>query len=249
MSALLDLILTRTPDSGDQGVPLKTNVVVTLNGLDYDETSLIEGLFVEGPDTDQFVGPGLLELRYPDNISQGELDDFLQSPGYLGIVGGVTTVTGIAGDTVVTFNPTLPFAASTKYRINFTGVLDILEIEVSGFVTWSFVTGTGSIEELPATGSVSVLSSSIAESSSPLAPTDPPLAVIQTTPLDHAVEQPTNLQEIVVEFNREIDPTSVTDKVRVRTVPVTDHPQAVTNSQGELAEVLEVEGKKLKIKI
>jgi hypothetical protein len=249
MSDLLDRVKDTFPANGDVAVPLQSNITITLSGLDYDEDSLKEGFFIEGPDTDQYIGPGLLDLASPQNISQGDLDDFLQSPGYKGIVQGTTTTSGIAGDTVITFDPELPLSPLTQYTVNLTGVLDALEAEIDGFVTFDFTSGTGSIEEIPSTVSTSVLSAAIAETSTPGVSDSTPLAVVSTTPSDHNVQQETTLNEIVVEFNKTLDPASVTDKVTVKTVPSSDHPEAVTNSQGNLATSLTVEGKKLKIKI
>ena len=249
MSTLLDLIKDTFPANGDTNVPLASNITITLSGLNYDETSLVEGFFVEGPDTDQFIGPGFLELTSPDNISQGELDDFLQSAGYRGIVAGTVTVSGIAGDTVVTFNPTQPLAPLTQYVANIASILDALENEIDGYASFSFTSGTGSIEEIPSTVSTSVLAAAIAESQA-IGLTDLiPLQVTGSTPADLSAEVNPSLNEIVVEFNKPIDPTSVTDKVTVRTFPATDHPSAVTQSQGELVTSLEVEDNKLKIKL
>jgi hypothetical protein len=224
---------------------------MTLSGLDYDHDSLKEGFFIEGPDTDQYVGPGLLELSYPQNVSQGDFDEFLESPGYQGILAGAVTVTGIDGNTVITFDPDLPLAPSTLYKANLTGVLDSLMAEVDGFVTFEFTSGTGSIEEVPSTVSTSVLSAAIAESEASVGAADlTPLQVVSTSPGDFTVEhEPNKTNEIVVEFNKPIDPASVPGNVSVKTFPATDHPNATTKSQGEIATSVEVEGKKLKIKI
>lgn len=253
MSDLLDLVLDTFPANGDVSVPLQSNISVTLSGLDYDHDSLIEGFFVEGPDTDQYIGPGLLDLEGGNILNEGELDNFLQSPGYQGITAGLVTVaTGLDNNSlVVTFDPTNPLAPSTEYRANLTGILDAMQTEIDGFLTFSFTSGTGSIEEIPSSVSTSVLSAAIAEAQAGDATgsTDP-LAVINTTPGDLSVEHdPAKTNEIVVEFNRPLDPASVDGKVSVRTVPATDHPNATTKSQGDIVTSLEVEGKKLKIKI
>jgi hypothetical protein len=245
MSTLLDQLLDTFPANGDVGVPLQSNITITLSGLDYDTDSLKEGFFVEGPDTDLYIGPGLLELDY-----QGSINDFLESPGYQGIVAGVVTVTGINSNTLITFNPDLPLGASTEYRANLTGVLNAILAEVDGFVTFSFTSGTGSIEEIPSNISTSVLSSAIAESQTVGLDDLNPLKVIKTSPQDFTVEHnPDTLNEIVVEFNKLLDPSSVADQVSVKTIPATDHPSAITKSQGDIITSLEVEGKKLKIKI
>lgn len=247
MSALTDLIKDTFPANGDTGVPLQSNLTITLSGLDYDYTSLSEGFFVEGPDTDQFVGPGQLGLVVPDNVSQGDIDDFLGSPGYQGVVQGTTTVTGVAGDTVITFDPTLPLAPSIEYRVNLTGVTTSGLVDIDGFATLAFTTGTGSIEEIPSDVSSSVLSSATAEAGN----VDPnePFIVTKITPSDHSVDNSINLREIEVEFNKPIDSASVAANVAVTTVPATDHPNASTNSLGDIAVSTEVEGNKLRIKL
>jgi hypothetical protein len=250
MSDLLDLILSTSPGNGDVSVPLKSNINIVLSGTDYDTDSLKEGFFIEGPDTDQLVGPGLLELAYPQNISQGALDDFLKSPGYQGIVEGEVTVTGILGNTHVIFDPTLPLAPSTLYKANLTQILDAMEAEIEGFVTFSFTTGTGSIEEIPSSVSTSVLSTAIAESQSMIDSDLTPLAVVATIPKINTVEHdPEKTDQIVIEFNRVIDPSSVIGQVSVKTFPISDHPNITSNSQGDLATVVEVDGKKITIKL
>lgn len=247
MSDLSVRIKDTYPANGDEGVPLRVDLTITLSGLDYDNDSLKEGLFVEGPDTDQYVGPGLLELKYPNNISQGDIDDFLQSPGYAGIVEGEVTTSGIAGDTVVTFSPTLPMAPLTEYRVNLTGVTTSGLVDIDGFVTLSFITGSGSIEEIPSDVSSSVLSASLSEAGALSA--DGEFSVLSSNPADNSIDISVDTDEIVINFNKPIDPTSVTGNVQVKTVPVTDHPNATTRSQGDLAVTTEVEGNKLKIKI
>ena len=247
MSDLSNLIKDTFPANGDQGVPLKVDLTVTLSGLDYDEDSLKEGLFIEGPDTDQYIGPGLLELKF-DNVSQGEVDDFLQSPGYQGIVGGEITVTGVAGDTLVTFNPTYPMAPLTEYKLNLTGVLDGSSNEIDGFVTYSFQTGSGSIEELPSSISSSSLSAALSEAGAGIT-VDTDFEVLSSVPEDNAVQVSTDTDEIVFTFNKAINPASVSGNVSVKTVPTTDHPNATTNSQGDIAVTTQVEGNKLKVKI
>lgn len=245
MSDLSDLIKSTYPGSGDEGVPLAVDLTVTLSGLDYDADSISEGLFLEGPDTDQFVGPGLLELK-DGNVSQGDIDDFLQSPGYAGIVQGTTTVSGIAGDTVVTFNPTYPMTPLTDYVLNLAGVTDAAGTDIDGFVTLSFRTGSGSITEISSEISSSVLSSApvLVDSGA-----STPFKVLKSTPVDNATRIAVDLAEIELEFNKAINAASVAANVSVKTIPATDHPNATTNSQGDLTISTTVTGNKLTIKI
>lgn len=248
MSDLLDQVVDTFPGNNDVGVPLLSNVIITLSGLDYDHDSIKEGFFLEGPDTDQFIGPGGELSTYPNQISQGDLDDFLESPGYKGIVKGTVTVSGIAGNTVVTFTPDKPFSPNILYVANLAGVLAVDLSDIDGFVSFSFESGTGSIEVIPSTVSTSILSAGIPEAALPAGTT--PLAVISTTPIDRSVQQPTSTEEIVVTFNKAIDPLSVdASQIIIRTTPVSDHPNARKQSIGELAKTVEVVGNQIKIKI
>lgn len=245
MSDLLDLVVDTFPANGDVGVPLRVEITLTLSGLNYDEDSLKEGFFVEGPDTDQFVGPGLIELD--SNVSQGDLDDFLASPGMQGIVQGTVTVSGIAGETVITFVSTNPLAPQITYIANLSDVLTSGLEAIDGFVSFSFDTGTGSIEVIPSTVSTSILSASIPESQSSV---NDVLRILSVTPADRSVQNPLTLSEIVITFNKALDPASINEAlILVETIPVTDHPNAVTSSLGELAKVVEIIGDKLKLKI
>ena len=249
MSTLLDHIVDTFPANNDEGVPLKSEITITLSGLDYSTTSIQDGFFVEGPDTDQFVGPGQIELLFPDNISQGDLDDFLNSPGYKGIVAGEITVSGIAGNTVVTFSPDLPFAPLTEYIVNLTSVQTATEDDIDGFITFTFVSGSGSIETVPSTVSTSILSSSLSETSASVSDA---LRVLTTNPLDRSVENPKTLREISITFNKELSAASaanIANQISVNTIPVSDHPNLTVNAIGELAKVVTVDGKKLVITI
>jgi hypothetical protein len=248
MSDLLDLVVDTFPANNDTAVPLITTITITLDGLNYNHTSIIEGLFVEGPDTDQFVGPGLAELKH--NVSQGDLDNFLQSPGYQGLVQGTTTVSGIAGNTVVTFTPKNALAPNILYVVNLTDILDASDVAIEGFVSFSFESGSGSIEVIPSTVSTSVLSAGLSEAAILLNTSLEPLEIVSTTPVDRSVQISPNTREIVITFNKEINPASVDlNKISVTTYPATDHPQAVVKSLGVLAKTVEVSGKQIKIKI
>lgn len=245
MANLLDLIVNTFPASGDVGVPLKSNLTFTLSGTNYDEDSLKEGIFVEGPDTDRYIGPDLRELEYPDNVSQG--DDFLDSPGYYGIVEGTVTVSGINANTVVTFDPTRPLAASYPYKMNLTGVLESDGLTtVSGFASVSFTTGSGSIEEVPSSISTSIIASSPQAESALLS--SGPLKVVSSTPADNKAQINPDIEEIEIEFNKPLG-TVTSNQVSVKTEKATDHPDASITSLGDLYKILEVSGNKLKIKI
>lgn len=248
MANLIDLIADTFPATDDTGVPLRTTLSMTLTGVDYDEDSLLEGLFLQGPDTDQYTGPGMELLTFPDNVSSNSLDDFLQSPGYYGIVDGTVTVSGIAGNTEVRFDATKPLAPLTSYTLQLGYVLRAdAETTVSGIATVDFETGSGSIVEVPSTISTSVLTS-VPTSSTPTATTA--LSVSTTSPVDRSVENSIELTEIDVTFNKNIDATSInSDSIVIKTTPASDHPTLGVNSQGDLVKSIEVNGKVLKLKI
>lgn len=248
MANLVDVIVDHFPPVSGVAIPLGSQITIEFD-VEMDPTSLEDNFFVEGPDTDQYVGEGLAYLHEPDNVSQGDLDDFLRSPGYQGIVPGEIEVDVVSGvGTTLTFTPTQPLYPLIEYRVNLSDPEDADGDTVSGYVTWSFETGTGSIEELPTTISTSVLA--VAPHVADYATSQGPLSVVKTTPADHAIEEPTTLEEIEVEFNKEIDPASVTDEsVQVETVVATDHPEVAASAVGKVVKRLEVDGKTLKIKI
>ncbi len=249
MAKLTDLVIDYEPSNGAGGVPLLTKPYVVLSGLNYDEDSLKEGIFLEGPDTDQFIGPGGAYLRFPDGISQGGLDDLLESPGYKGITAGSGLVTEVNGNTKVTFIWERPLAALTDYKLFLANVLEADgTTEIEEIVTVDFQTGTGSIQELPVDSSTSVLATTAQASRAIDAIA--PLSVQTTTPTDHAIQQDIGMEEIEIQFNKSIDPSSVSsNSVKVETVPISDHPSLSTTALGELATSVEVDGNKLKIKI
>jgi hypothetical protein len=245
---LVDVIVDHFPPVSGVAIPLGSQITIEFD-VEMDPQSLEDNFFVEGPDTDQFVGEGLTMLVDPDNVSQGDFDDFLRSPGYQGIVQGTTEVDVVSGvGTTLTFTPTQPLHPNINYVVNISDPEDALGDTVSGYVTWGFQTGTGSIEELPSTISTSVLA--VAPHISDYATAQGPLQVVKTTPADHAIEQETTLEEIEVEFNKDLDPASITDdSVEVETIVATDHPEAGATAVGRVVKSLEVDGKVLKIKI
>jgi len=248
MADLIDYISDYFPPASGVSVPLQSDVWVQFS-VEMDTDRLEEDFFVTGPDTDQFIGPFMAELVDPDNVSQGDLDDFLRSPGYTGVVQGefsFVTVSGVS--TKLIFSPTNPLAPSTTYSVFIGDTLDADGNTLSGDVTWWFETGTGSIQELPSNISSSILASS-PQALAQLA-AQSPLSIVKTIPADHSVENDVDLTEIVIEFNKNLDSDSITDdNVTVETTPATDHPNASVTSEGELAKDLVIEGNRLKIKV
>ena len=248
MTNLVDIIVDHFPPVSGTNIPLLSQITITFN-REMNTDRLREDFFLEGPDTDQFIGPGQSELRFPDNVSQGYLDDFLRSPGYAGIVEGeleFETVSGVS--TKLIFTPSRPLAPLFDYKAYISETKDIDDNDIEGIVYWNFQTGSGSIQELPSTISTSVLAA--APQAQALASNLASLEVVSTSPSNHDVQESTRLPEIVVEFNKDIDPASVDpDTIIIRTFPATDHPQAVVKPARDLAKSVEVIGKQLRIKI
>jgi hypothetical protein len=256
MSTIRDIIVDNFPPVSGLSIPLGTTVSITFNRMMLTTSGLSDTFFLEGPDTDQFVGPGLIEVQqYPDNISQGELSDFLMSPGYRGIVDGTFSYLTVSGGSIPTsgtqliFTPSKPLAPSTSYTAHQGETYDASGVLISGYVTWSFETGTGSIIALPNTISTSVLAQAFrAPGMAPSASN--PLSVISTTPKSHSVEQDISLTEIDIEFDKNLDATSISsDMISIVSFPATEHPNANVKATGELVFNYEVSGNMLKLKI
>ncbi len=261
MALIIDLIDDYYPPNSGVSVPLKSPITILFD-REMDEDSIEEEFFIEGPDTDQYVGPGFNLLEFPDNLSQNPDDDFLNSPGYAGIINGTFSFVKISTTdpevevltspyrTKMVFTPDNPMAAMTQYTAHLPDVLDDDGNTHSGHYIFGWTTGTGSIEYVPDTFSASILvPGSITlgiESQGDAAP----LEVISVTPKDHAVQVDTELNEITVEFNKPLDSASVTQaRVTIETVMATDHPKATGEANGELIKTLEVDGNILTIRI
>ena len=252
MTILKDIIADYSPSFGSTSVSLNSSVVILFDRL-MDTDSLEEQFFISGPDTDQFVGPGITEFNlYPDNVSQG--DDFLESPGYKGIVDGsfsFETVGGAIGNTTqMTFTPSSPMAALTEYTAHLPEADDSGGTTYSGHVTFSWTTGTGSIEALPDTSSTSVLSSLVSSLS-----TLTDLEVVGVNGfsssggtkknISNSIENPVDTNRVEIEFNKNIAPASISGNISVKTYAATDHPSASSSVQGDLAKNTSVDGKKI----
>ena len=251
MTILRDIISDYSPAAGSTSIPLSSSIIIQFDRL-MDTDDLETEFFVSGPDTDQFIGPGVAEFNvYPDNVSQG--DDFLESPGYQGIVSGTFSFETVEGATQLTFTPSYPLAPLTQYTAHLPEADDSDGTTYEGHVTFSFTTGTGSIEALPDTASTSVLTSVI----SSLSALDnleivkirgiTPSKTIQS--LSDSVENPVDLSRIEIEFNKTIDVPSLSENIIVETFQATDHPAASTTARGDIATKLSVDGKKILIDI
>jgi len=262
MPALSDIIDDTFPGSGDVGVPLQSAITVLFDRA-MDHTELQLDFFIEGPDTDQFIGPGLLELTSPANISQGDLDNFLRSPGYAGLVQGVFTFKYISLTDVnvevdpnvtsyrskLVFTPDQPLHPSLIYTVNIAETKDDAGAACTGHVSFNFESGTGSITELPSTISTSILSSGATPSTATSQSTGV-LKLISSTPADYSIDNASDLSEIVFTFDKELDSSTITDaSVILEAKKVSDHPNIVSSAKGKLAKELVVSGKTLTIKI
>jgi hypothetical protein len=257
---LSEIITDYTPANGDVGVPLASTITVTFDRL-MDTNRLKEDFFIEGPDTDQWIGPGLLELKDPANVSQGDLDNFLKSPGYRGILQGsfefkVVDLNGteVASDnaearTKMIFTPTQPLYPLIIYTVHLTETLDSTATTWPGYVGFTFESGSGAIEQLPSTVSSSILSSGLAPSIAALAE-GTGLKVLSTSPVDFSINNSSDLSEIVINFDKSLDASTVTQaSVTVKTSLASDHPNLLATAKGKLAKQLIVSGKTLTIKI
>lgn len=256
---LIDIIVDTFPASNDIGVPLLATVKLLFSEA-MDEDDVDNNFFVEGPDTDQFVGPGLGMLEFPNNISQGEMDDFLRSPGYRGIVQGETTFehvsltdpdVTVSGSTPyrtrVIFTPDQPLFPLTEYRALISDVDTVSGITYSGIVSLTFTTGSGSIEEVPTAVSSSVLMSTQLPAA---LVSSGAFRIVKTTPADNSIEQALDLSQILIEFNKNIDATSITsDMITIESEIATDHPKAAATAIGDLAKTYTVSGVYLTINI
>jgi hypothetical protein len=242
MTILKDIVADYSPPSGATGVSLTSSIVVTFDRL-MDTDSLGEEFFIAGPDTDQFVGPGVTEFNvFPDNVSQG--DDFLTSPGLSGIVDGTFTYATINNATRMTFTPSSPMVALLQYTAHLPTADDAGGTTYTGHITFSWTTGSGSIEALPDTSSTSVLLSTVSSLS-----VLNDLEIVKVTPLANSVENEVDLEQIEIEFNKVISSASLADNISVKTYSATDHPSANAGAQGELGIKTSVNGKKIIIEI
>lgn len=116
----------------------------------------------------------------------------------------------------------------------------------SGHLTFEFDTGSGSIVALPTTSSTSILSELRQTSASATVP----LRVVRTIPSDHQAQVDPDLTEIILEFNKSLDETTITDAmIEVVSEIASSHPSLGAVAQGDLAKRLVVDGRRLKIQI
>jgi hypothetical protein len=251
MTILKDIISDYSPPSGSAGVSLTSTIIIQFDRL-MDTSDLELEFFISGPDTDQFIGPGLSEFNvYPDNVSQG--DDFLASPGYGGIVSGTFSFSTVSGATRMVFTPSSPMAALTEYTAHLPEADDANGTAYSGHVTFSWTTGTGSIEALPDTSSTSILTSTVSSLSALDDLEVVKISGISTgqtvSPLANSVENDVDMSQIEMEMNKVISAVSLAGNITVKTYPVTDHPSAVAAAEGDIATKLSTDGMKIIIEI
>jgi hypothetical protein len=257
---LSEIITDYFPANGDVGIPLASVVSMTFDRV-MDTGRLKEDFFIEGPDTDQWIGPGLMELKDPANISQGDLENFLKSPGYRGILqgsfefkivdtnGNEVLATNAEARTKLLFTPTQPLYPLLTYSVHVTETLDALGTAWPGYVGFSFESGSGAIVQLPASISSSVLSTGLTPGTAAVS-TATGMTVLSSNPVDFSINNASDLSQIVINFDKDLDATTVTqDSVIVQTSIASDHPNLVGTAKGKLAKQLIVSGKTLTIKI
>ncbi len=258
MPSIEDIIDDYQPANNEVGTPLKSKIIILFDRV-MDEVALSENIFLEGPDTDQFVGPDLQFQDYPFNVSQG--DDFLTSPGLKGITTGKVTferisltdppvvISGNVYRTRYIFTPDHALAALTDYTVHIPDFVDSGNVTYSGYLTFDFTTGTGSIKELPSSVSSSIINTALIQTLS-VGTSTGAFRVISTNPADHSVQISPELDTITITFNNNIDPSSVDpDDIKIVTTPATGHPAACAVSIGDIAKSITVDGNKLIIRI
>ena len=121
MADLVDVIEDYSPPNEQTGVSLLTTIQIDFDRL-MDEDSVERAFFVEGPDTDSVFGPNSKGGVWPSALGEslGQEDDFLESPGYKGIVQGTAAFTTASSKTTLTFTPSQALAASTNYVVHLT---------------------------------------------------------------------------------------------------------------------------------
>lgn len=267
MATIASIITTYSPSNNDVGVPLRATVSIVFSER-MNETRLSEDFFLQGPDTDQYVGPGLLELRHPNNFSQGDIDDFLESPGYTGLVAGTITFQNVDPNdpdvekdtepyvTKLIFTPTNILAAKTEYTATLGDTLDYDGNSYDTPVTFSFTTGSGSIEQLPSDTSTSVLSQtqSIAgrnETENVGVAAGSSLELVTSTPKDESIEiDSTDLVEIVLEMNKALDSSTInTGNISIKGYPIIEHPNLSITYTEDIAFLPSVDGRRIILKV
>jgi hypothetical protein len=114
----------------------------------------------------------------------------------------------------------------------------------TGTYIWSFTTGSGSIQTIPDSTSTSIIGQSV-----PLTALTPGLQILNLTPVDRATNLPVSTKQIIVEFNNDIDTTTVTsDRIKIVGYPV-DGDEIRLFEAREIFKDITVSGKKIIIDI
>lgn len=257
MPRIIDVIDDYKPANNEVGTPLNSTIEIVFDGP-MDETILADQVFVEGPDTDQFVGPGFELLGYPNNISQG--GDFLSSPGMRGLLQGTTSfqkvsttdagviVSSAPYRTKMIITPDHVLSPLTEYTVNIPDFVTSGDITYSGYLTYTFTTGNGSITQLPTETSTSIITTALENTlSNYFAAPGSNFKVLKTWPKDDSVQVvASGVTAITVEFNSPVDLTSLSDdNVSITSYPATGHPTALAEAIGNIPKTLTAVGNKL----
>lgn len=123
----------------------------------------------------------------------------------------------------------------------FTAVLKKVEPFIGSFV-WEFETGSGSIQTIPSSTSTTVLGGSSALVPSITAVTN--FQFSGMTPADRSTNLPLTTKQIVLEFTKDLDPTTVTsERVKILGLPVNGDPNVL--QEREIYKDLTVSGNKI----
>jgi len=147
------------------------------------------------------------------------------------------------------FTATQPLYPLVTYTVHLVETLDVLGTSWPGYVGFTFESGSGSIEQLPSSISSSILSSGLSPSAVTVSE-GTGLKVLSTTPVDFSINNSSDLSQIVINFDKDLDAATVTqDRIIVEASAASDHPNLVATAKGKLAKQLVVSGKTLTIKI
>jgi len=209
------------PLDGSLGLPLQTQVSVVFNQL-MDETTITSSTFlVSGPDTSNWETPGirLIDNESPENV-------LLEFNGEAYLDGTISfTQESIQGAPVTraTFTPTQPLVANTKYVVYLTGdeglddaiVPPISAVDSTvllGTYMWTFTAGSGSVVEVPNVASTAVSVPPSVDSSSTVTA---PFALTSSIPDSRATNLDVSTDTIVLNFNRDVDGTTVDSAISI----------------------------------
>lgn len=207
------------PLDASLGLPLQTQIHVVFNQLMDEATITTSTFLISGPDESTWSGP---DLQLWDQVPPEEIlstttgEDFIE--------GAISFSQEMIGGNPVTkavFTPTTPLRADTKYVIYLAGdegldpdvatpITALDSTKLVGTYVWNFSTGSGSVQEVPTTSSSDVsappqVSSAVAEE----------FLLSTTIPTDQATNLDISTDTITLNFNTEVDATTVDSAISI----------------------------------